>query len=82
MDEAAVTKIDPRSRLRRGAEATWKETKWQTYLLYCRFIYRHHMRFIHRRGRHRWTHYNLIDGPKFDKCNWCGAILKEKRKGA
>lgn len=63
-----------RSRLRRMAEASWKEIKWQTYLFYCHFIYRHHMRFLHRHGRHWWKHYRLIDGSEFDKCEWCGAM--------
>lgn len=42
--------------------------------LYLRFLYRHHMRFIHKRGRHAMRHYGqlLPDGGEFDKCDWCG----------
>lgn len=44
--------------------------------IYGRFIYRHHMRFIHKRGRHQMKHYGpmLPAGGEFDKCEWCGHI--------
>ena len=42
--------------------------------LYARFVYRHHMRFIHKRGGHQLKHYGPLypDGGEFDKCEWCG----------
>ena len=42
--------------------------------LYGRFIYRHHMRWLHRRGKHKLKHYGPMfpDGGEFDKCEWCG----------
>jgi hypothetical protein len=45
-------------------------------VLYWRFIYRHHMRFIHKRGRHQMKHYGPLDptNAQFDKCEWCGHI--------
>lgn len=45
-------------------------------VLYWRFAYRHHMRFIHKRGGHALRHYGplLPDGGEFDKCDWCGFI--------
>jgi hypothetical protein len=70
----AQAQIDPRSRLRISMETFWKEIKWQVYLLYGRWVYQHHMRWLHRRGKHWWKHYALIDGPEFDKCEWCGAM--------
>lgn len=60
----------------------WKETieairlfsPWR--VLYWRFIYRHHMRFIHRRGGHEMRHFGPIwpDGSQFDRCEWCGHV--------
>jgi hypothetical protein len=45
-------------------------------VLYWRFVYRHHMRFIHKRGGHAMRHYGPLmpDGGGFDKCDWCGHI--------
>jgi hypothetical protein len=44
--------------------------------LYARFVYRHHMRFIHKRGGHQMRHIGPIypDGGEFDKCDWCGHL--------
>jgi hypothetical protein len=44
--------------------------------LYARFVYRHHMRFIHKRGGHQMKHYGPMypDGGEFDKCEWCGHL--------
>lgn len=38
-------------------------------LLYWRFIYHHHMRFLHRFGQHQ-LHQRPIDGLMH--CDWCG----------
>lgn len=56
----------------------WRETREAIRIfglpkvLYWRFIYRHHMRFIHRRGGHQFTHLRPIDGAEQDWCQWCG----------
>jgi hypothetical protein len=44
--------------------------------LYLRFAYRHHMRFIHKRGGHAMKHFGpmLPDGGEFDRCDWCGHV--------
>lgn len=41
-------------------------------VLYWRFAYARHMRWIHRRGRHQFTHMHPFDGPAQDWCQWCG----------
>lgn len=43
-------------------------TRW----FYNRLIYRHHMRFLHKRGRHRWEHARYLDGSFY--CSWCGHL--------
>lgn len=50
-----------------------KEIMWNLYIyVYCRYIYRHHMRLIHPRW-HWWTkQWNVMGGPKMDVCEWCG----------
>ena len=44
-------------------------------VLYWRFIYARHMRWLHRRGRHSYTHLQHIqplgNGEQF-WCQWCG----------
>jgi len=42
--------------------------------LYSRFIYRHHMRFIHKRVRHQMRDLHPMGGPSFSRCDWCGHI--------
>lgn len=56
----------------------WRETRqavamfgvWR--VLYWRFVYRHHMRWLHKRGRH---HFHDIHphGAHWLLCDWCGA---------
>lgn len=41
-------------------------------VLYWRFIYRHHMRFIHKRGGHQMKALHPMGGPSFSRCDWCG----------
>lgn len=58
----------------------WRETIEAIRILgpfkvaYLRFIYRHHMRFIHKLGKHQLKHFGppYPDGGEFDKCEWCG----------
>jgi len=42
--------------------------------IYHRFFYRHHMRWLHNRGRHKLRHFGpmLPGGGEFDRCDWCG----------
>ena len=70
----AQAKPDPRPAWQQKAEAARKEARWRVYLFYCRWFYRAHMRWIHKRGRHKWKHFALEGGPEFDKCEWCGAM--------
>lgn len=50
--------------------------------LYLRFVYRHHMRFIHRRGAHQMKAIHPMGGPSFSRCDWCGHIdLQSKEEG-
>lgn len=59
--------------LLRKVRTAWKQIKWQTYLLYCRTLYRPHMRLIHRWGWHWYTHLPFIDGGTERLwCQWCG----------
>jgi hypothetical protein len=71
-DQQAQTQRDPRSKLRRKWNGAWAETKWQTYLLYCRTLYRPHMRLIHSWGWH-WFSVSPIDRNRV--CQWCGKRL-------
>ncbi len=44
-------------------------------VIYYRLFYRHHMRWLHRRGRHVLTHIGpMEDGAEMDKCHWCGHV--------
>ena len=73
MDEGqAVTQRDPRSSLRRRFDEAWAAVKWHTYLLYCRTLYRPHMRLIHRFGWHWHTRLHPMGGPPMRWCQWCG----------
>lgn len=60
-----------RRRLRRYRRAL----TWPIYLhVYCRFLYRPHMRLIHRFGRHwmkRLGPFHPGDSV-FYRCDWCG----------
>ena len=47
--------------------------------IYGRFIYRHHMRFIHKRGKHQMKHLHPMGGPAFSRCDWCGHIESEAK---
>jgi hypothetical protein len=47
------------------------EAAFQLYLLYCRTLYRPHMRLLHHYGRHSYTHLNL-EGTHSLWCQWCG----------
>lgn len=40
--------------------------------IYIRFIYRHHMRIIHKRGWHYMRALYPMGGPSFCRCDWCG----------
>ena len=42
--------------------------------LYSTFIYRHHMRFIHKRGGHQMHEIHPMGGPSFSRCDWCGHL--------
>jgi hypothetical protein len=70
---AAQAPPDRRWWLTQKSAALWAATKWQIYLyVYCRLIYRHHMRLLHRFGRHWFTHLRPMGGPEQDWCQWCG----------
>lgn len=71
---------DPRSRLRRRLGAAWGRVKFQTYLLYCRTLYRPHMRWLHRRGKHWHTKLHPMGGPEMHWCQWCGDRIIEEKK--
>lgn len=70
--QQAQAQRDPRSPLRRKLDAAWKAVRWQTYLLYCRTLYRPHMRLIHRFGWHWWTPVRIHPQLNHDWCQWCG----------
>ncbi len=74
---------DRRWWLTKKASAFWKMLKRQTYLhVYCRHLYQPHMRYLHKRGRHWWTFYNIVSpegGQPFHRCEWCGAMKHESR---
>ena len=45
--------------------------------IYCRFIYRHHMQFIHAQGRHQYEFMDPMSDDPSDRwphywCQWCG----------
>jgi hypothetical protein len=69
--------IDPnwrepvRWKLRRIAQRLWRPIH---LYFYCRFIYRHHMRLIHRFNRHWVRRIGPIEpnGAIFYRCEWCG----------
>jgi hypothetical protein len=54
---------------------------WQFYLFYCRWFYQAHMRWLHKRDRHKWEHFVIEGGPEFDKCQWCGAERRPNEVG-
>jgi hypothetical protein len=83
---AVMAPPDRRFWITKKVSALWKAMKWQTYLyVYCRLIYRHHMRLIHRFGWHWWKRYDLIHDSyghrisPFDRCEWCGAHRADKK---
>lgn len=64
----------------------WRETReairlfgvWK--VLYWRFVYRRHMRWLHRRGGHQWTQIGPFeDGAIQLRCDWCGETTGERR---
>lgn len=57
----AQAQVDPRPQWQIKAEAARKEVRWQAYLFYCRWFYRAHMRWLHKRGRHKWKHFAMHD---------------------
>ena len=51
----------------------YKWLTWRVYLhVYCRHIYRHLMRLIHRFGWCSMKRMHSIDGPVHYWCQWCG----------
>lgn len=77
-DEIGCAQADPRPQWQQKLEAARKEARWQAYLFYCRWFYRAHMRWLHKRGRHQWKRFGMPepDSPtvSFHKCEWCGAM--------
>lgn len=49
---------------------------WPFKTAYYRFVYRAHMKLLHRHGRHSWRLRGHIMSPPLPHwyCNWCGAI--------
>ena len=72
MTECGQAMRDPRSRLRRRLDAVWPAIKFRLRLLYAATLYRPHMRWLHRRGKHWHTRMRPLGGPEMDWCQWCG----------
>jgi len=65
----ACNNTDPRpTRL----QLTWKEAKWQLYLLLLRLFYRRFSRIIHYFGMHQMKRLEIDPGKPFYRCDWCG----------
>lgn len=65
-------RINTTPRWRRRLHDLTHRAKFHTGTPYRLFVYRHHMRAIHRFGWHQWTHLRPMDGPEQHWCQWCG----------
>jgi hypothetical protein len=72
MNDCGQAQAEKRSILRRACSVAWTEVKWRTYLLYCRTLYRPHMRLLHRFGKHWHKKLHPLGGPEMHWCEWCG----------
>ena len=75
---AAERELTPQAQRREKVSKAVQEVRWQLYLLYCRTLYRPHMRLIHRFGWH-WYRTRPMDGLR--RCDWCGEFAPNPIKG-
>ncbi len=69
----AQARMEPKRPIRDGLRRAWHGGCRAIYLyVYCRHIYHHHMRLIHRYGYHWFTYIHPYDGEAQDWCQWCG----------
>lgn len=72
----------PWHRRRRKVRAAIRHVMWLIQLfVYYRYLYRAHMRFLHRRGKHWFTRMHMEDGRQQDWCQWCGERRFYDQKG-
>ncbi len=69
--QAQAQRLGRWARIKRTVTHYKQRGLFQLYLLYCRTLYRPHMRWLHWRGKHWYTHLRFAEPQQF-WCQWCG----------